>query len=62
MVNFKFYNITSWLTNNYNTHIAQYLNIFFETLYTKCRRETSSRLFSEKLKLTISLDHWPKVL
>ena len=25
-VNFKFiYNVTAWLTNNYNTHIAQYL-------------------------------------
>ena len=34
-VNFKFYNITSWLTNNYNTHIAQYLNIFFENIIHK---------------------------
>ena len=24
-VNFKFYDITNWETNNYNTHIAQYL-------------------------------------
>ena len=24
-VNFKFYDITAWLTNNCNTHIAQYL-------------------------------------
>ena len=24
-VNFKIYDITTWLTNNYNTHIAQYL-------------------------------------
>ena len=24
-VNFKFYNATAWLTNNCNTHIAQYL-------------------------------------
>ena len=24
-VNFKFYDITVWLTNNYHTHIAQYL-------------------------------------
>ena len=24
-VNFKFYDVTEWLTNNYNTHIAQYL-------------------------------------
>ena len=25
-VNFKFYDVTTWLTNNCNTHIAQYLN------------------------------------
>ena len=24
-VNFKFYDATAWLTNNCNTHIAQYL-------------------------------------
>ena len=24
-VNFKFYDVTSWLTNNWNTHIAQCL-------------------------------------
>ena len=24
-VNFKFYEVTAWLTNNCNTHIAQYL-------------------------------------
>ena len=24
-VNFKIYDVTTWLTNNYNTHIAQYL-------------------------------------
>ena len=23
--NFKIYDVTTWLTNNYNTHIAQYL-------------------------------------
>ena len=34
-VKFKFYNITSWLTNNYNTHIAQYLNIFFWDIINK---------------------------
>ena len=37
-------------------------NIFREKSYTKCGREASSRPFSEKLKLTISLDQWPKVL
>ena len=25
MVNFKIYDVTTWLTNNCNTHIAQYL-------------------------------------
>ena len=24
-VNFKFYDVTAWVTNNCNTHIAQYL-------------------------------------
>ena len=24
-VNFKFYDVTAWLTNNCNTHIAEYL-------------------------------------
>ena len=24
-INFKFYDVTAWLTNNCNTHIAQYL-------------------------------------
>ena len=29
-VNFKFiYNVTAWLTNNYNTHIAHYLLITY---------------------------------
>ena len=37
-------------------------NIFLEKSYTKCGGETSPRPFSEKLKLTISLDQWPKVL
>ena len=31
-------------------------NIFFEKSYTKCGGETSPRPFSEKLKLSISLD------
>ena len=31
-------------------------NIFLEKSYTKCGGETSPRLFSENLKLTISLD------
>ena len=32
------------------------INIFLEKLYTKCGEETSPRPFSEKLKLSISLD------
>ena len=31
-------------------------NIFLEKSYTKCRGETSPRPFSEKLRLSISLD------
>ena len=31
-------------------------NIFLEKSYTKCDGETSPRLFSEKLKLSVPLD------
>ena len=31
-------------------------NIFLEKSYTKCAREASARPFSEKLKLSISLN------
>ena len=37
-------------------------NIFLEKSYTKCGGETSPRPFSEKLKLSISLDQLSKVL
>ena len=37
-------------------------NNFLEKSYTKCDGETSSRPFSEKLKLSISLDQQSKVL
>ena len=37
-------------------------NIFLEKSYTKCGGETSPRPFSEKLKLSISLDQQSKVL
>ena len=37
-------------------------NIFLEKSYKKCGEETSSRPFSEKLKLSISLDQQSKVL
>ena len=28
-VNFEFYDVTAWLTNNYNTHVAQYFQSIF---------------------------------
>ena len=37
-------------------------NMFLEKSYTKYGEETSSRPFSEKLKLAISLNQWSKVL
>ena len=35
---------------------------FLEKSYTKCGRETSPRPFTEKLKLSIILDEYSKVL
>ena len=37
-------------------------NIFLEKSYTKFGGETSPRPFSEKAKLSITLDYWYKVL
>ena len=37
-------------------------NIFLEKSYTKCGGKTSTRLFSGKLKLSISLDQQSKIL
>ena len=37
-------------------------NIFIETSYTECGGETSPRPFSEKSKLSISLEQQAKVL
>ena len=37
-------------------------NIFLEKSYTKCLGETSPKLFSEKLKWSISLDQRSNVL
>ena len=37
------------------------INIFLEKPYTKCGRKTSSRYFSGKLKMAISLDQQSKV-
>ena len=53
-VNLNFYDVTAWLTNYFNTHIAQY--------HKNCGGEISSRPFSEKLKLSISLNQQSKAL
>ena len=37
-------------------------NIFLEKSYAKCYGETSTRPFSEELKLSTSLDQYSKVL
>ena len=37
-------------------------NIFLEKSYTKCGGKTSPRPFSEKLKLSILLDQYSKIL
>ena len=38
-------------------------NIFFKKKsYTKCGGETSPSPFSEKLKLSLSLDQWSQIL
>ena len=38
------------------------INIFLEKSYTKCGEENIPRPFSEKLKSSISLGKWSKVL
>ena len=45
-------------------HLIEYnmRNIFLEKLYTKCGGETTPRPFSGKLKLSISLNQYSKVL
>ena len=69
---FKFYDVRAWLKNNCNTNISRnkgnqtmkfgqiiecnMRNIFLKESFTKCGGETSPRPFSEKLKLSISLD------
>ena len=37
-------------------------NIFIQKSFTKCGEESSPRPFPEKLKLSISLDQWSKVV
>ena len=76
-VDFKIYNVTTWLTNNCNTHISRskdnqamifgqliernMRNIFFEKSYTNCNGDTIPRPFSEKSKLSISRDQYSRV-
>ena len=45
-------------------HLIEYnmRNIFLEKSYKECGGETGPRPFSEKLKLSISLDQYSKVL
>ena len=74
---FKFYDVTTWLANvihilpnNWEAkairqwNLISYYNmgnIFLEKSYTKCSGETSSRRFSERLKLKIFLDKYSKI-
>ena len=56
----------SWRQGNQTMKFGQLIecnmtNIFPGKSYTKCGGETSPRLFSEKLKLSISLDQYSKV-
>ena len=74
-VNFKIYDATNQETNNYNTHIARrnqtmklgqlieynMENIFLEKSYAKCGGEITPKPFSQKSKLSISLDQQSKV-
>ena len=75
-VNFKFYDARAWVIHillnisrskgNQTMKFGQLIecnmrNIFLEKSYTKCGGETSPRPFSEKLKLSISLDQESKV-
>ena len=79
-VNFKIYDVTTWLTKSYN-HILPNIsgrklnqtmklgqlinnmrNIFLEKSYARCGGETSPRPFSERFKLSISMEQWSKVL
>ena len=75
-VNFKFHDVTTWLKNNCNIHIAQYCKamkfghlieynmriFFFEKSFTKCAGETIPRHLSIKSKFSRSLDQCCKVL
>ena len=70
-VNFNFFDARAWLTNNCNAHIAwvsvsqliecNMRNIFLEKSYTKCGGKNNPRLFSENIKINISLDQLSKV-
>ena len=60
-VNFEIYDITTWLTNQCNTRIAQYL-IKKRQLENEIWSVNIRRPFSKKSKLNIFLDHQSKVL
>ena len=49
-------------TMKFGQLIEYYINIILEKSYTKCDGETSLRPFPGRLKLSISLDQWSKVL
>ena len=73
VISFNIYNVTDWTTNNYNTHITQYLkkfeqfmrysmrNIFLQKSCKKWDRETSPRprfVFKKAIyKVTASVQH-----
>ena len=77
-VNFNIYNVTAWLTNTILPNISRskgnqtmkfgqliyydMRNIFLKISYSKYGAETSPRPFSEKIKLSVSLDEQSKVL
>ena len=75
--NFKIYDVTDWLTSNYNTHLNQYVKkwrqssnetwsanrIWYEKHFSwKIVHKIWWTKFSKKSKLSISLDQQSKVL
>ena len=77
-VNFKIYDVTTWLTNNcyifsnisrckgnQTMKFGQLIKCNMRNIFLEksyAKLETSPRPFSKKFKLTISLDQWSKVL
>ena len=48
MVNFKIYDVTDWITNNCNTHIAKYLKSWRQSGDEIC---SVKKMFSENIVL-----------